>query len=136
MTGGCIKWIGVFLLVLSCAAGCVLFEDVEYDEVDTDTMAPAFDYWTSGYCPGNYTIQASQVSDNCAGISLAGCCDANGNALYCFEGKLYCQSCSGDAPSHEAAACSWSTAESAYWCTAANNGAEPTGSVPRNCPSF
>ncbi|MBN2527975.1 MAG: hypothetical protein JXR76_16415 [Deltaproteobacteria bacterium] len=120
------------LFTLVSINGCVLFEEVEYKEAD---------YWSNGECKGYAsTVYPEMVSTDCRGISLSGCCDADGNALYCYENKLYCKSCKYDPTqwgvNAGTAKCSWSTEEDAYWCTATDNGFDPSGQIGRACPAL
>jgi len=118
-----------FLFILPWVSGCVFFDEIEYEETVADS-----DYWTTGNCPGNTATAPTAVSDNCRGITLNGCCDVNGNALYCHNGQLYCKSCMYNVPGQGRSACSWEPAETAYWCTSTDNGIDPNGVLPRRCP--
>lgn len=124
--------IAIVFSLLLLASGCVLFEEVEYE----DENALNTDYWAAGSCPGNTATDPTVVSNDCRGITLSGCCDISGNALYCFDGKLYCKSCAYNTAASDSAACSWSADENAYWCTATDNGADPSGAFPRACPAL
>ncbi|MBN2342864.1 MAG: hypothetical protein JXX29_02310 [Deltaproteobacteria bacterium] len=128
----------LFVLMVSVSPACVLFDEVEYDEEngDSDSQPLGNDYWETGYCPGNTAVDAAMVSDNCNGITLAGCCDANGNALYCYNNRLFCQSCQSNVAGQAAAACSWDSAQSCYWCTDADMGVDPSGAFLKACPAF
>ena len=120
------------LLILSAClltTGCVLFDDVTYEEQDTD-------YWSTGVCPGNSAEDPAVVSTDCRGITMTGCCDANGNTLYCYEGLLLCKSCVSNVSADERYVCSWSTDENGYWCTFTDNGIDPSGVFQRACPAF
>ena len=119
----------LFLLGLPWVSGCVFFEEIEYEEADSD-------YWTTGNCPGNTATSPTVVSSSCRGVTLSGCCDANGNALYCFDGNLHCKSCNYNVSGLGMAACSWDPDQNAYWCTSSNNGIDPNGVIPRACPVF
>jgi hypothetical protein len=116
-----------FLFVLPWVCGCVFFDEIEYED-------SASDYWSTGICPGNTATDPIAVSDNCRGVTLSGCCDINGNALYCHNGQLYCKSCLYNVAGQGRAECSWDPDESAYWCTTSDNGLDPNGVIRRSCP--
>lgn len=127
-----------FVLSALGMASCVLFEDVEFNDVNStaETNDTALDYWDDGRCPGNTMTDETKVSEHCHGITATGCCDMNGNALYCHGESLYCKSCSSNQGNAAEVSCSWSDAEAAYWCTAADNGPEPSGTYLKACPVF
>ena len=113
------------LLALLVAGGCSLFEKVE---VKQDTQ-PVGNYWQDGYCPAPVDGVEQVVSSECRGVDFTGCCDGNGNVLYCYNEQLYCRPCAPEM------ACSWFTGDEDpyYWCTTSDNGPDPSGTYAMYC---
>jgi hypothetical protein len=124
-------------------SGCSLFDKVTVEDdkdedtattgdIDTDTGP---DYWVDGYCPEPVDGKEQRVSGDCNEVPYQGCCDDNGNVIYCYNNDLYCKPC---APQY---VCSWYTGdtdlkEPYYWCTADDNGADTAGTFPQSCIDY
>ena len=128
--------------LLACPA-CALFEEIKISGNDADTDTGAKDYWDDGRCPFHRDEETGEsretvVSQDCRGIADEGCCDGEGNALYCHPetNKLMCAPCgsSRDTPN-----CAWTTESTAigdisyYWCSPEDDSADTKGVHPRSC---
>jgi hypothetical protein len=94
MKTGMIFIISALVLCLGCEGvlGLDGYSKGEEITVDTETDEDG-DYWFDGYCPlaGDSWVK---VSEDCNGITSAGCCDESGRMLYCQGLDLYCFPCS------------------------------------------
>jgi hypothetical protein len=103
---------------------------------DTDTDADG-DYWVDGYCPGqDGEGNWLPASDDCMGVPYEGCCDADGNDLWCNSAgtELRCTPCAELGFSY----CGWWNTGGDYYynCTNTDTGEDPDGVFPISCDGY
>ena len=93
-------------------------------DTDTDTDADG-DYWVDGYC-GDFGSDVPASSD-CQDISDVGCCDADGNVVWCESGALWCIPCADSNPE-----CGWK-ADAGYYDCGTDGSGDPSETYPKDC---
>lgn len=96
-------------------------------DTDTDTGTGG-DYWEDGTCNGDPDQGADPSSTDCNGLTFEGCCDEQGNVVWCVNELLGCFNCDADGEGP----CGWDLANSFYNCD--GSGVDPSGENPFNCP--